>query len=61
MNYRWNYQPPTQEQREAAKSLAKEIGISPILCRLLQERGITSAAEAKRFSVPSSMNFTTRF
>ena len=49
MNYRWNYQPPTQEQREAAKSLAKEIGISPILCRLLQERGITSAAEAKRF------------
>lgn len=52
MNYRWNYQPPTQEQREAAKSLAKEIGISPILCRLLQERGITSAAEAKRFFRP---------
>lgn len=52
MNYRWNYQPPTQEQREVAKSLAKEIGISPILCRLLQERGITSAAEAKRFFRP---------
>ena len=52
MNYRWNYQPPTQEQREAAKSLAKEIGISPILCRLLQERGITSAAEAKLFFRP---------
>ena len=52
MNYRWNYHPPTQEQREAAKSLAKEIGISPILCRLLQERGITSAAEAKRFFRP---------
>lgn len=52
MNYRWNYQPPTQEQREAAKSLAREIGISPILCRLLQERGITSAMEAKRFFRP---------
>ena len=52
MNYKWNYQPPTPEQREAARALAKEIGISPILCRLLQERGITSAAEAKRFFRP---------
>lgn len=52
MNYKWNYQPPTAEQREAAKALAKEIGISPVLCRLLQERGITSAAEAKRFFRP---------
>ena len=52
MNYKWNYQPPTQEEREAAKALAKEIGISPILCRLLLERGITSAAEAKRFFRP---------
>lgn len=52
MNYRWNYQPPTQEQREAARALAKDIGISPILCRLLQERGINTAAEAKRFFRP---------
>ena len=52
MNYKWNYRPPTQEEREAAKALAKEIGISPILCRLLLERGITSAAEAKRFFRP---------
>lgn len=52
MNYKWNYQPPTPEQREAARALAKGIGISPILCRLLQERGITSAAEAKRFFRP---------
>jgi single-stranded-DNA-specific exonuclease len=52
MNYKWNYQPPTQEQREAARALAKDIGISPILCRLLQERGINTAAEAKRFFRP---------
>lgn len=52
MNYKWNYQPPTQEEREAARALSKEIGISPILCRLLQERGIDSAAEAKRFFRP---------
>lgn len=53
MNYKWNYQPPTLEQREAARALSREIGISPILCHLLRERGITTAAEAKRFSVPS--------
>ena len=52
MNYKWNYQPPTQEQREAARALAKDIGISPILCRLLQKRGINTAAEAKRFFRP---------
>ena len=52
MNYKWNYQPPTQEQREAARALAKDIGISPILCRLLQERGIRTAEEAKSFFRP---------
>lgn len=52
MNYKWNYQPPTQEQREAARTLAKEIGISPILCRLLLERGIRTADEAKNFFRP---------
>ena len=48
MNYKWNYQPPTQEQTEAAKALSKETGISPTLCKLLIERGISTAAEVKR-------------
>ena len=52
MNHKWNYQPPSQEQTEAAKALAKETGINPVLCMLLLERGITSAAEAKRFFRP---------
>ena len=52
MNNKWNYQPPSQEQTEAAKALAKETGINPVLCKLLLERGITSAAEAKRFFRP---------
>ena len=52
MNHKWNYQPPSQEQTEAAKPLAKETGINPVLCKLLLERGITSAAEAKRFFRP---------
>ena len=52
MNHKWNYQPPSQEQTEAAKALAKETGINPVLGKLLLERGITSAAEAKRFFRP---------
>ena len=52
MNHKWNYQPPSQEQTEAAKALAKETGINPVLCKLLLERGIPSAAEAKRFFRP---------
>ena len=48
MNNKWNYQPPSQEQTEAAKALAKETGISPVLCKLLLERGISSATEAKK-------------
>ena len=55
MSNKWNYQPPSQEQTEAAKALAKETGISPVLCKLLLERGISSATEAKRFFRPQLM------
>ena len=54
MNHKWNYQPPSQEQTEAAKALAKETGINPVLCKLLLERGITSAAEAKKILSPTA-------
>ena len=52
MNYKWNYLPITREQEEISRTLAKELGISPILCRLLACRGITKAAEAKKFFRP---------
>ena len=52
MNHKGNDRPMTPEQTEAAKALAKETGINPVLCKLLLERGITSAAEAKRFFRP---------
>ena len=52
MNYKWNYEPPTPDQQEAAKKLAKELGINPILGKLLLDRGIGSVAEAKRFFRP---------
>jgi single-stranded-DNA-specific exonuclease len=52
MSQKWNYQPPSQKTTEAANALVRETGISPILCRLLVERGIHTAAEVKRFFSP---------
>ncbi len=52
MNYKWNYEPPTPERQEAARELAAEVGIHPALGRLLLDRGITSADEARRFFRP---------
>ena len=52
MNFRWNYVPPTQEMTEAANELSKAVGISPVLCRLLIERGIKNKTEVQKFFNP---------
>ncbi|MBQ8361333.1 MAG: single-stranded-DNA-specific exonuclease RecJ [Bacteroidaceae bacterium] len=52
MNNKWIYQSPKDGELEAAKVLSAQIGISPILCRLLIERGIKTPEEAKRFFRP---------
>ena len=52
MTHKWNYLPITSEQTEASQRLAQELGISPILGELLVERGITTAAAAKKFFRP---------
>ena len=52
MTHKWNYRPITPEQAEASQQLAKELGISPILGRLLVERDITNAASARKFFRP---------
>ena len=52
MNHKWNYQPPTPEELEADKALSKELGIHPILCKLLIERGIDSPEKANKFFRP---------
>ncbi len=52
MNYKWNYEPPTPERQEAARELAAEVGIHPALGKLLLDRGIASADEARRFFRP---------
>ena len=52
MNYKWNFVEPTSEQEIQAQELAKGLNISPILGRLLVNRGITDVWEARRFFHP---------
>lgn len=52
MNHKWNYHPITPEQEEESRQLASELGISPILGKLLMARGISTAQAAKRFFRP---------
>lgn len=52
MNYKWNYEPPTSERLEAAKQLGKSLNISPVLARLLMDRGICTVEAAKQFFRP---------
>lgn len=52
MNYKWNYEAPSAERMDSATELAKGLGLSPVLGKLLLDRGVTSMAEAKRFFRP---------
>lgn len=52
MHFKWNYNPPTEEQKRTAGELAEKIGMNPILTQLLLERGITTESAAKRFFRP---------
>ena len=52
MNFKWNYEPPTSERKQAAKELAEKIGMSPTLATLLIQRGIRTESAAKRFFRP---------
>ena len=52
MHFKWNYEPPTPEERQAAKELGEKLNISPILAHLLIRRGITTESAAKRFFRP---------
>lgn len=52
MHFKWNYNPPTEDQKRTAGELAEKIGMNPILTQLLVERGITTESAAKRFFRP---------
>ena len=52
MTYKWNYLTITPKQAEESRQLAQALGISPILARLLVERGITTVQAARKFFRP---------
>lgn len=52
MNNKWIYISPTPEQEMAAEKLAGAINVNPVICRMLVERGITTAEEARHFFRP---------
>ena len=52
MGRKWIYQPPANEQEKIANTLSAALDISPIICNLLVDRGITNVAEARNFFRP---------
>lgn len=52
MHFKWNYEPPTPEEKQAAEELGEKLSISPILAQLLIKRGINTESAAKRFFRP---------
>ncbi len=52
MNYIWQYNEPERNSQEIAQSLAKELDIDPTLGKLLLDRGINTADEARAFFRP---------
>lgn len=52
MNYKWKYESPAPELKEAAEKLSAEINVSPVICKMLIERGVTTQAEAKKYFRP---------
>ncbi len=52
MNHLWNLRTYTPDQIELSKKLSRELGISPILTRLLIQRGITTQEDARTFFEP---------
>ena len=53
---KWNYQPPTSEQTHKIDELAAKLDMSPTLCLLLVQRGISSVEEAQQFLRPNLNN-----
>ena len=52
MNYKWHYEAPDSATAAAAAALAEELAIHPALARMLLERGIRTAQQARHFFRP---------
>ncbi|MDR2844145.1 MAG: single-stranded-DNA-specific exonuclease RecJ [Candidatus Symbiothrix sp.] len=56
MTNEWNYQSPTNEQRLKQQQLALKFGLSPVVCLLLLQRGITTEEDIYDFFNPNLKN-----
>ena len=50
---KWNFRTPTEEELHKRDKLAGELGLSPVVCLLLVQRGLTTVEEVKKFFKPS--------
>ncbi|MCL1934229.1 MAG: single-stranded-DNA-specific exonuclease RecJ [Candidatus Azobacteroides sp.] len=53
MTDKWNYQLPTKEQKLKKDELSKRFGLSPAVCLLMVQRGITTEQEVRQFLNPN--------
>jgi single-stranded-DNA-specific exonuclease len=53
MTNKWNYQLPTNEQILRQKELSQKFGLSPAVCLLLVQRGISTDEEVQKFFSPN--------
>ena len=50
---KWNYQTPTEEELHKRDLLAAELGLNPVVCILLVQRGLSTVEAVKKFFKPS--------
>ena len=50
---KWNFQTPSEEELHKRDKLASEMGLSPFVCLLLVQRGLSTVEEVKKFFKPS--------
>ncbi|MDR0505613.1 MAG: single-stranded-DNA-specific exonuclease RecJ [Dysgonamonadaceae bacterium] len=56
MTNKWNYQSPTDEQILKREELSEKFHITPAVCLLMAQRGITTEDELQQFLNPSLIN-----
>ena len=61
MLFKWNYKPPTSDEKRVAKELGEKLNINQILAYLLIRRGITTESGAKRFFHPQLADLNNPF
>ena len=52
MHFKWNYDPPTDNENQQAKELGEKLNMNLVLSQLLIKRGITTESAAKRYFRP---------